>query len=65
MFGPDSYLSNKKLKMMMHNTRIIINNINFGKYFSDQNIKILEMTPDMHDILAAKLKGLLISWEEL
>ena len=58
MFGPDSYLSNKKLKMMMHNTRDIHNQYDFWKkFFSDQNIKILEMTPDMHDRLAAKTQG--------
>ena len=58
MFGPDSYLSNKKLKMMMHSTRDIHNQYDFWKkFFSDQNIKILEMTPDMHDRLAAKTQG--------
>ena len=58
MFGPDSYLSNKKLKMMMHSTRDVHNQYDFWKkFFSDQNIKILEMTPDMHDRLAAKTQG--------
>ena len=58
MFGPDSYLSNKKLKMMMHSTRDIHDQYDFWKkFFSDQNIKILEMTPDMHDRLAAKTQG--------
>ena len=59
MFGPDSYLSNNKLKMMMHNTRDVYNQFSFWKkFFSDQNIKILEMTPDMHDRLAAKTQGI-------
>ena len=59
MFGPDSYLSNKKLKMMMHSTRDIHNQFTFWKnFFTDQNIKILEMTPDMHDRLAAKTQGI-------
>ena len=58
MFGPDSYLSNKKLKMMMHCTRDVHSQYDFWrKFFSDQNIKILEMTPDMHDRLAAKTQG--------
>ena len=58
MFGPDSYLSNKKLKMMMHSTRDVHDQYDFWKkFFSDQNIKILEMTPDMHDRLAAKTQG--------
>ena len=58
MFGPDSYLSNKKLKMMMHSTRDVYGQYDFWKkFFSDQNIKILEMTPDMHDRLAAKTQG--------
>ena len=59
MFGPDSYLSNKKLKMMMHNTRDVYNQFSFWKkFFSDQNINILEMTPDMHDRLAANTQGI-------
>ena len=59
MFGPDSYLSNKKLKMMMHNTRDIYNQFMFWKnFFTDQNITILEMTPDMHDRLAAETQGI-------
>jgi len=58
MFGPDSYLSNTKLKMMMHSTRDVHGQYDFWKkFFSDQNIKILEMTPDMHDRLAAKTQG--------
>jgi len=58
MFGPDSFLSNKKLKMMMYNTRDVYNQFSFWKkFFSDQNINILEMTPDMHDRLAAKTQG--------
>ena len=45
--------------MMMHNTRDNHKQYKFWKkYFSDQNIKILEMTPDMHDILAAKTQGI-------
>ena len=33
MFGPDSYLSNKKLKMMMHSTRDVHNQYDFWKKF--------------------------------
>ena len=42
----------------MHSTRDVHNQYDFWKkFFSDQNIKILEMTPDMHDRLAAKTQG--------
>ena len=58
MFGPDSYLINQKLKMMMHKTRDCHNQYPFWeKYFIDQNIKILNMSPEEHDKLAAKTQG--------
>ena len=57
MFGPDSYLSTK-VKNDDAQYRDNHKQYNFGKNFSDQNIKILEMTPDMHDILAAKTQGI-------
>ena len=58
MFGPDSFLTNQKLKMMMHKTRDCHNQYSFWeKYFIDQNIKILNMSPKEHDKLAAKTQG--------
>ena len=58
MFGPDSYMSNSNLKMMINNTRDIYNQYSFWKrFFSDQGIQIIEMTPDQHDRLAAKTQG--------
>lgn len=58
MFGPDSFLTNQKLKMMMHKTRDCHNQYSFWeKYFIDQNIKILNMSPEEHDKLAAKTQG--------
>ena len=58
MFGPDSYISNRNLKMMINNTRDLHNQYSFWKrFFSDQGIQIIEMTPDQHDRLAAKTQG--------
>ena len=58
MFGPDSFLSNNKLKMMMHNTRDTNQDFKFWKrFFTDQGIKVMEMTPDQHDQMAAKTQG--------
>lgn len=58
MFGPDSYISNRNLKMMINNTRDLHGQYSFWKrFFSDQGIQIIEMTPDQHDRLAAKTQG--------
>ena len=58
MFGPDSYMSNSNLKMMINNTRDLYNQYSFWKrFFSDQSIQIIEMTPQQHDRLAAKTQG--------
>ena len=58
MFGPDSFLSNNKLKIMMHNTRDTNQSFTFWKnFFTDQGIKVMEMTPDKHDQMAAKTQG--------
>tara|TARA_B100000700_G_scaffold285968_1_gene340426 strand:+ start:562 stop:1302 length:741 start_codon:yes stop_codon:yes gene_type:complete len=58
MFGPDSYVSNNNLKMMINNTRDSHNEYSFWKqFFSDQGIQIIEMTPEQHDRLAAKTQG--------
>jgi len=58
MFGPDSFLSNNKLKIMMNNTRDKNQAFTFWKrFFTDQGIKVMEMTPDKHDEMAAKTQG--------
>jgi len=58
MFGPDSFLSNQKLKMMMNNTRDTHKQFNFWKrFFRDQGIHIIEMSPEEHDRLAAQTQG--------
>jgi len=59
MFGPDSFQSNNKLKMMMHNVQNINNTFEFWKqYFKGQKIDVLEMTSEKHDALAAKSQGI-------
>ena len=58
MFGPDSFISNDRLKIMMHNTRDTLGQYKFWKrFFLDQGIHVIEMTPDEHDMLAAKTQG--------
>ena len=58
MFGPDSFLSNNKLKMMLNNTRDVNQIFKYWKqYFKDQGIKVIEMTPDQHDLMAARTQG--------
>jgi len=58
MFGPDSFLSNNRLKMMMNKVRDSHNQFNFLKgFFTDQNIQIMEMSADDHDRLAAQTQG--------
>lgn len=59
MFGPDSILTNQKLKMMMHKTRDCYNQYPFWKkYFNDQNINVIDMSPEEHDKLAANTQGI-------
>ena len=59
MFGPDSFSTNTKLKMMMHNVRDISNQfLIWSDYFSNQGIEIIEMSPDEHDRLAARSQGI-------
>ncbi len=58
MFGPDSFLSNTRLKMMMNNTRDSQNQFNFWKrFFTNQGIQVMEMSADKHDHLAAQTQG--------
>jgi len=58
MFGPDSIVSNNRLKMMMNNVRDAHNQFNFWKgFFTDQNIRIMEISPNEHDRLAAQTQG--------
>lgn len=59
MFGPDSFLTNESLKMVMHKTNDLYKQYNFWKrFFSDQNIQIIEMNPEQHDRLAAQTQGI-------
>ncbi len=58
MFGPDSFLSNNRLKMMMNNTRDTQNQFKFWKrFFRDQGMQIIEISPEEHDRLAANTQG--------
>lgn len=58
MFGPDSYLSNNKLKMMMNCVNDPNNQFDSWKeFFRNQQIDIKEMSPDEHDKMAARSQG--------
>ena len=58
MFGPDSFVSNNRLKMMINNTRDSHNQFNFWRrFFIDQGIQMMEMSPDQHDRMAAQTQG--------
>ena len=58
MFGPDSFISNNRLKMMMNNTRDTHAQFNFWRqFFKDQGIDVMEMSPDQHDRMAAQTQG--------
>ena len=58
MFGPDSFEPSKKLKMMMDKTRVNNSTFNYWKqFFKNQNINIIEMSPDEHDLIAARTQG--------
>ena len=58
MFGPDSFISNNRLKMMMNNTRDVYGQYKFWRqFFTDQGIQVMEMSPDQHDQLAAQTQG--------
>jgi prephenate dehydrogenase len=58
MFGPDSFRSNNRLKMMMNNTRDVHGQFNFWRrFFKDQGIQVMEMSPDQHDHMAAQTQG--------
>ena len=58
MFGPDSFNSNVKLKMMINKTRVEQNIFKYWKqFFTNQNINVIQMTPDEHDKIAARTQG--------
>ena len=58
MFGPDSFISNNRLKMMMSNTRNVYDQFKFWRqFFTDQGIQVMEMSPDQHDRMAAQTQG--------
>lgn len=58
LFGPDSFLSNSHLKMVMYNVRDMEKRFKFWqRFFKDQGIQILEISPDDHDRMAAQTQG--------
>ena len=59
LFGPDSFQTNKNLKMMAYPEKDIYNLFNFWKqFFSGQGIEIINIDPDTHDKLAANSQGI-------
>lgn len=59
LFGPDSYYQSQDNRMMMHFVRGDKIQYDYWKqYFSQKNIRMIEMTPDDHDRYAAYSQGL-------
>jgi len=58
LFGPDSLRLSTNLKMMMDPTRDVHGLYSFWKkFFTDQGIQVIEMSPESHDRLAASTQG--------
>lgn len=58
LFGPDSITRPNGLTMMMNRTRDIHDMFDFWReYFESKAIKVVEMTPEAHDQLAANTQG--------
>ncbi len=59
LFGPDSYSPYRELKIMMHPLRDIHGQYpGLKKCFENQSIRVVEMTPEEHDRLAAGSQGI-------
>ncbi|MFQ6609561.1 MAG: prephenate dehydrogenase/arogenate dehydrogenase family protein [Fidelibacterota bacterium] len=59
MFGPDSYSPYRELKMVMHPLRDIYHRYTVLKtYFESHSIRIVELSPEDHDRLAAVSQGI-------
>lgn len=65
LFGPDSYLSNEAIKIVMHLERAAEHNtegnrlfLGWKDFFTKQGITVVEMTPEEHDRMAAETQGL-------
>lgn len=59
LFGPDSFRTNKNLKMMAYPERDVHNLYNFWKhFFNGQGIEIIKIDPDSHDKIAANSQGI-------
>ena len=58
LFGPDSITQPNGLSIMMNPTRDIHNQYPFWKkYFESKALKVVELTPEEHDRIAAKTQG--------
>ena len=59
LFGPESFQTNKNLKMMAYPQRYVYDIYSFWKhFFSGQGIEIIKIDPDTHDKLAANSQGI-------
>jgi len=59
MFGPDSYSPYRELKMVMHPLRDTYDRYaTLKSYFESHSIRIVELTPEDHDRLAAVSQGI-------
>jgi len=59
LFGPDSFSQFRELKMMIHPLRDVNKHYNILKEILENSaVRIVEMTPDKHDKLAASSQGI-------
>lgn len=59
LFGPDSVNSPDGLKIMMDKTRDVHEQYpGWVEFFSSKAVKVIEMTPEQHDRLAAETQGI-------
>ena len=59
LFGPDSYSQFRELKMMMYPIRDMNNHyLILKKLFEKKAVRIVEMTPEKHDEMAASSQGI-------
>ena len=58
-FGPDSYTPFRELKTTLYRVRDTYKRFNdLKEFFESQSIRIIEMTPDEHDRMAASSQGI-------
>ncbi|MFQ6613759.1 MAG: prephenate dehydrogenase/arogenate dehydrogenase family protein [Fidelibacterota bacterium] len=59
LFGPDSWNAPVPHRLVMHRTRDCYHQFDrWENYFRSQNMEVLDLSPEEHDLLAARTQGL-------